>query len=217
MSIRNVCSGARRLVLALAALLTLPTGAHAAAVEQLRQFLTQTKTASGEFTQRVVPANPRPGAAPQTSSGRFTFQRPGKFRWIYEKPYEQVLVADGERFYLYDKDLKQVTVKKLGAALPASPAAILFGANDFEREFEVMDAGARDGLEWIEAKPRAKDSTFETIQIGFRDGLPAAMRLRDTFGQTTTLAFTAVERNPKVDAQAFRFTAPAGVDVLEDK
>jgi len=196
--------------------LVLPAVARAAAVDQLRQFLTQTKTATGEFTQRVVAAHARAGAAPQTSSGRFTFQRPGKFRWVYEKPYEQVLVADGERFYLYDKDLKQVTVKKLGAALPASPAAILFGANDFEREFEVKDDGARDGLEWIDAKPRARDSTFESIRLGFRDGLPAAMELKDTFGQTTSLVFASVQRNPKVDARTFQFTPPAGVDVLEE-
>lgn len=206
-----------RLVFLIALVLAPFASAQAASLDQLRQFLTQTKTASGEFTQRVVPANARPGAAPQVSSGRFTFERPGKFRWIYEKPYEQVLVADGERFYLYDKDLRQVTVKKLGAALPASPAAILFGANDFEREFEVKDAGARDGLEWIDAKPRAKDSTFESIRMGFRDGLPVAMQLKDTFGQTTSLAFAAFQRNPKVDAQVFRFTPPAGVDVLEDK
>ena len=101
------------------------------------------------------------------------FQRPGKFRWTYEKPYEQLIVADGQRLVLFDKDLNQVTIKKLQASLPSSPASILFGSNEFEKEFEVSDAGARDGLEWIVAKPRAKDTTFERIEIGFRDGLPA--------------------------------------------
>jgi outer membrane lipoprotein carrier protein len=191
--------------------------AIAGGADQLRQFLTQTKTASGEFTQRVSGPNARTGAKAQASSGRFTFQRPGKFRWVYEKPYEQVLVADGDRLFMFDKDLNQVTVKKLGAALPASPASILFGTNEFEKEFEVKDSGTRDGLEWIDARPRKKDTTFERIQMGFRDGLPAAMQLSDSFGQTTNLTFSNFERNPKVDAQAFKFTPPAGADVLEDK
>jgi outer membrane lipoprotein carrier protein len=203
--------------LGLAASLVLLSPARAGGSDQLRQFLTQTKTASGEFTQRVTGANAKAGAKAQASSGRFTFQRPGKFRWTYEKPYDQVLVADGEKLYMYDKDLNQVTVKKIGAALPASPASILFGTNEFDKEFEIKDAGARDGLEWIDAKPRKKDTTFESIKIGFKDGLPAAMQLADSFGQTTHLTFARLERNPKVDVQAFKFTAPAGADVLEDK
>lgn len=197
--------------------LALAPAARAAGVDQLRQFLSQTKAASGEFTQRVTGPNARTGAKAQTSSGRFTFQRPGKFRWVYEKPYEQLLVADGEKLFMFDKDLNQVTVKKIGAALPASPASILFGTNDFEREFAVKEDGAREGLEWVEAVPRKKDTTFERIKLGFKDGLPAAMLLSDNFGQTTQLTFARLERNPSVDAQAFKFTPPAGADVLEDK
>ena len=125
------------------------------------------------------------------------FQRPGKFRWTYEKPYEQLIVADGQRLTLFDKDLNQATIRKLQAALPSSPASILFGSNDFEREFEVSDAGARDGLEWVRAKPRAKDTPFERIEIGFRDGLPGGMLLVDSFGNTTRLQFSKVERNPE--------------------
>lgn len=185
--------------------------AHAAALDQLRSFLTQTTSARGEFTQQVVRNN-----ATQVSSGRFTFQRPGRFRWLYEKPYEQLIVADGERLTLFDKDLNQATVRKLQAALPSSPASILFGSNDFEREFAVTDAGVRDGLEWIRATPRAKDTPFERIEIGFRDGLPGAMLLIDSFGQTTRLVFGRLERNPKLDAETFRFTPPKGADVLTE-
>lgn len=187
--------------------------AQAAAVDELRSFLTQTRVAGGEFTQRV---SGRAGATPQDSRGHFVFQRPGKFRWVYVKPYEQVIVADGERLYLYDRDLSQVTVRKLGGALPASPASILFGSNEFERDFEVRDGGTRDGLAWVIATPKERDSPFERIEIGFRDGLPAAMQLRDSFGQVSTLTFTRIERNPRVDAQTFRFTPPPGTDVLED-
>jgi outer membrane lipoprotein carrier protein len=188
--------------------------AQAGAVDQLRSFLSHTQSARGEFTQRVTS---RQGAKPQDSGGTFVFQRPGKFRWIYARPYEQTIVADGKRLYMYDKDLNQVTVKQLTGALPASPASILFGSNEFERDFEVEDAGARDGLSWIVARPRAKDSPFERIDIGFRDGLPAAMQLRDSFGQLSALNFTAIERNPPIGADAFRFVAPAGADVLEDR
>jgi outer membrane lipoprotein carrier protein len=201
----------RRAVVALACLLLVPL-AEAAPLEQLRSFLTQTTTARGEFVQTVT----RSGAKPTQSSGRFVFQRPGKFRWNYEKPYDQLIVADGERLVLYDKDLNQVTIRKLNAALPSSPASILFGSNDFDKEFEVTDGGTRDGLEWVQAKPRARDSTFERIEIGFRDGLPAAMRLADNFGQVTQLTFSKVERNPKLDGETFRFTPPKGADVLTE-
>ena len=190
--------------------------AHGGSLDQLRAFLTQTSSARGEFVQRVSARSGSAGSAQPIVSGRFAFQRPGKFRWIYEKPYEQVIVADGERLVLYDKDLNQVTIRKLGAALPSSPASILFGSNEFAKEFDVTDAGARDGLEWVQATPRAKDSTFERIEIGFRDGLPQAMRLADNFGQVTQLIFSKLERNPKLGAETFGFTPPKGADVLTD-
>jgi outer membrane lipoprotein carrier protein len=198
------------LLLALAA----SAPARAGAVAALREFLLQTKTARGEFTQQVTRGQAQ--AAPP-SSGTFFFERPGKFRWIYARPYEQVLVADGERLYLYDKDLNQVTVKKVTAALPASPASILFGGSEFERDFVVTEAGTRDGVEWLKAVPRTKDSQFERIEIGFRDGAPAAMVLVDSFGQVSRLAFSRFERNAKLDAQLFRFVPPAGADVLEER
>lgn len=211
-------SGARPVAAVLlksAVLLTwaLATQAQAGAIEQLRSFLTQTTSARGEFVQRVARGA---GAAVQESGGRFVFQRPGRFRWSYERPYEQLIIADGQRLTIFDRDLNQATVRKLQTSLPSSPASILFGSNDFEREFEVSDAGARDGLEWIAARPRAKDTPFERIEIGFRDGLPGAMLLVDSFGQTTRLAFAKVERNPKLDAETFRFTPPKGADVLTE-
>ena len=206
----------RRLAAGVAVLLALLVSApaQAGAVAALREFLAQTKTARGEFTQQVTRASAQ--AAPP-SSGTFFFERPGRFRWTYAKPYEQVLVADGERLYLYDRDLNQVTVKKVAAALPASPASILFGGNEFERDFVVSEAGTRDGVEWLKAVPRAKDSQFERIEIGFRDGVPVAMVLADSFGQVSRLAFVRFERNPRLDAQLFRFVPPPGADVLEER
>ena len=188
--------------------------AQASAVAALREFLAQTKSARGEFTQQVTRGSAQ--AAPP-SSGTFFFERPGKFRWIYAKPYEQVLVADGERLYLYDRDLNQVTVKKMSAALPASPASILFGGNEFERDFVIAEAGTRDGIAWLTATPRAREAQFERIEIGFRDGAPVVMVLADSFGQVSRLVFSRFERNPRLEAQLFRFVPPAGADVLEER
>jgi outer membrane lipoprotein carrier protein len=199
-------------LLALAITAAAPT--QASAVAALREFLAQTKTARGEFTQQVTRGTAK--AAPP-SSGTFEFERPGRFRWTYVRPYEQVLVADGERLFLYDKDLNQVTVKKMSAALPASPASILFGGNEFERDFVVSDAGSRDGIDWLTATPRAKDAQFERIEIGFRDGVPAAMVIADAFGQTSRLSFGRFERNARLDPQAFRFAPPPGADVLQER
>ncbi len=180
-------------------------------LEQLREFLVRTPTARGDFVQSASRAGAPAGA------GYFEFSRPGRFRWVYTRPYQQTIVSDGARLYVYDPDLNQVTVKRLQGAIPASPASILFGSNDFERDFKVSGDGAHDGLQWILATPRSADSSFERIRIGFRDGLPAAMSLADSFGQTTELKFSAVQRNPKLGSDQFRFEPPKGADVLEER
>jgi outer membrane lipoprotein carrier protein len=201
-----------RIVGALLLMFAAAGAAHADALDDLRAFASQTKTARGSFIQRV---QSRAKASPP-ASGDFVFARPGRFRWTYTKPYEQVLVADGERLSIYDKDLNQVTVRKLGDALGSTPAAILFGSSDLDRSFVLTDAGTRGGVAWLDATPKGRDSQFEKISIGFRGGELAAMELRDALGQTTTLEFSGVERNPKVDASAFVFTPPKGVDVVTD-
>ena len=157
------------------------------------------------------------GKKTTASSGKFEFERPGRFRWNYVKPYEQTIVADGQKLYVYDRDLNQVTIKKLTAAVPASPASILFGTGDFERDFDVREDGNRDGLAWVIAKPRTRESQFESIRIGMNGAVLAAMQIVDSFGQTTDLRFSGFERNPKLDAAAFQFVVPKGADVLEDK
>ena len=189
--------------------------AHAAALDQFKAFVAGTKSAKGEFTQQQVRKSAN-GKATPASSGSFVFARPGKFIWNYQKPYEQLLQADGDQLYIYDKDLNQVTVKKLGNALGSSPAAILFGSNDLEKNFTLSEAGARDGLEWLNAVPKARDTTFEQISIGLRDGIPQAMELKDTFGQTSVLKFTNFQRNPSLGAQQFKFEIPKGADVISN-
>jgi outer membrane lipoprotein carrier protein len=188
--------------------------AHASALEQFKNFVATTKAARGEFTQQQVKKSDNGKAAP-VSTGTFLFARPGKFIWTYQKPYEQLLQADGETLYIYDKDLNQVTTKKLGNALGSSPAAILFGSNDLEKNFTLAEAPARDGLEWLNATPKTKDTTFEQISIGLRDGMPQAMELKDTFGQTSVLKFTNFQRNPSLSAQQFKFDVPKGADVFK--
>ena len=202
----------------------LATGAAAGSpTDQLHAFLAQTSSARGDFTQttpgqrNVTSTGATTTGKPVVAQGSFEFQRPGRFRWVYARPYEQLIVSDGQHLFLYDKDLNQVTKKKLAGALPASPASILFGSNDFEHDFAVSDDGSADGVEWIRALPHAKDSLFERIRIGFADGLPVAMQLRDSFGQTTELRFEHVQRNPRLGAERFEYVPPKGVDVLEEQ
>jgi outer membrane lipoprotein carrier protein len=200
----------------LASGLMLAAGAHASALEQFKTFVAGTKSAKGEFTQRQVKSMDGGTKTSTPSTGTFVFARPGKFIWSYVKPYDQVLQADGDQLYIYDKDLNQVTVKKLGDALGSSPAAILFGSNDLEKNFTLSEAGTKDGVEWLKAVPKAKDTSFEQITIGLRNGLPEAMELKDSFGQTSVLAFRKIEKNPALNAASFKFVMPKGADVFNN-
>lgn len=196
----------------LLAMLMLPAGgALASGIDALRSFIAATASAQGEFKQQVYD---RKHKLTQEASGTLAFQRPGKFRWTYAKPYAQLIVGDGAKVWVYDEDLNQVTVRQLDRALGSTPAALLAGSNDFERAFIVSERGQKDGLEWVEAVPREKDSNFETIRMGFGFSGLEVMELADSFGQTTVLKFTALHRNPKLNAALFRFVPPKGADVI---
>jgi len=197
------------------ALLAAVPAAHAAATDQLQSFVTSVKTARGEFTQKQIKGQGGDAKVAGTSSGTFAFSRPGKFTWRYVKPYDQLLQADGQTLYIYDKDLNQVTERKLDNALGSSPAAILFGSNDLSKNFDVKNGATRDGVEWLELTPKAKDTQFERIGIGFKAGNLEAMELRDAFGNTTLLTFTGMQKNPSLPAETFRFTVPKGADVMK--
>ncbi len=213
--VRAVRATIATLLLACAA--ALPVSAFATALDQFKSFVATAKSAKGEFTQRLVKSdNSASAKVSAPSTGSFVFARPGKFIWTYQKPYEQVLQADGEKLYIYDKDLNQVTIKKLGNALGSSPAAILFGSNDLEKNFALKEAGTKDGLEWLEATPKTKDTTFSQIGIGLRNGVPEAMELRDSFGQVTLLSFKKFEKNPAIGAEQFKFVLPKGADVFNN-
>lgn len=185
--------------------------AQAGAIDKLHRFLDTTKTLRADFAQIVTAKN---GKRPQPSTGVMMVSRPGKFRWQIEKPYSQLLVGDGEKVWMYDPDLRQVTVRKMSAALGSTPAALLVSANALEKNFVLRELGEREGLEWLEATPKSGDSGFDKLQIGFAGNDLKAMELFDNFGQTTSLAFLHLERNPALAATNFRFTPPAGVDVI---
>jgi len=197
----------------LGVLLALPLSASSASLERFSEFINQTLTARGEFEQKIFDRNRR---LLQESRGVLAFSRPGKFRWTYVKPYAQLIVGDGSKVWIYDEDLKQVTVKKLDQALGSTPAALLAGNNEAMRAFNLSDQGTKGGLEWLEALPRDKEGNFEKIRMGFSSSGLEVMELLDSFGQTTVLRFMSLQRNPKLDPGLFRFSPPKGADVIGD-
>lgn len=197
--------------LLVAALAASPLFAEAGAIDQLHRFLQSTRTLKAEFAQSVIARN---GRKPQNSSGVVAISRPGKLRWEIQKPYPQLVVGDGEKIWIYDPELQQVTVRKAGQAIGGSPAALLAGSNELEKNFTLSEAGEADGLAWVEATPKAADSGFEKVRLGFAGSDLKAMELLDSFGQTTLVRFSKLERNPALPAASFKFTAPAGVDVV---
>ena len=190
------------------------TTAYSASIDRYREFLDGTRSARARFEQKVYD---RSGKPVQESKGSFVFERPGKFRWVYDKPADQVIVGDGTRVWIYDRQLNQVTVRRMEAALGSTPAALLAGGTNVEKAFVLTDGGEKDGLEWVLAKPREQEAGFESVRMGFKGNELEAMELKDQFGQTTTLRFSHLQRNPKVDAQTFRFDPPKGADVLGER
>lgn len=197
----------------LAALLLYTANAGANGIDALKAFVADTRTAKADFSQTVLDKN---GATRQQTSGTMAFSRPGKFRWAYQKPFEQLIVGDGSKIYLYDVDLQQVTIKQLDQALGSSPAALLAGNNEIDKFYMLADAGTHDGLTWLSATPKDKDGSFNQILMGFNQRTLAEMRIRDNFGLTTVLKISHLERNPKLPPSTFKFTPPPGVDVISD-
>jgi len=205
----------RRISLAMAllsgALAALPAGAGS--IEKLHAFIEQTRSAKANFTQEVIDSN---GAVQQQASGTVQFQRPGKFRWTYDKPYEQVIVGDGEKLWIYDKDLNQVTKRNLDKALGSSPAALLAGADDVDKYFSLNAVGVKKKLDWLEVKPYDEESLFEKVRMGFRGNALEVMELHDHFGQKTTITFSNLQRNPRTSPDLYTFTVPKGADVVTE-
>jgi outer membrane lipoprotein carrier protein len=179
----------------------------------LRTFLAEVKTLETAFEQVVQDEK---GRRLEDSFGRFYLARPGRFRWSYTIPYVQEIVSDGEKVWIYDSELAQVTVRSAREALANAPGLLLSSDQPLDREFAIKDLGARDGLDWVGLTPKATEALFGEIRVGFRGRELAAMELVDGFGQRTTLRFKGTVRNPRIDATVFRFVPPPGVDVIED-
>ena len=186
-------------------------GARADAVDTLRNFVRDVKTGSAGFTQTVTSPD---GAKKKTSSGSFEFSRPNRFRFAYQKPFEQLIVADGNKVWIYDADLNQASSRKFSTALGATPAALLAGGN-LEQDFELSPLPDRDGMEWVQALPKLRDSGINLLKVGFRDRQMAAVEIVDSFGQRSFLQFSAFAPNAPVSPERFRFVPPKGADVIE--
>ena len=191
----------------------LPLLSHAGGLDDFLAFNQSTKSATARFEQQVVD---RSGKVVERASGTFAFARPGKFRWTYEKPHRQLLVADGAKLWIHDPDLNQVTVKRIDQAISSTPAALLAGRDDITKLFTLRDGGTADGLSWVEATPKSPDTGFERVRLGLQGKTLAAMELRDQLGGRTVLRFSDVKSNTSVPPETFSFTAPKGADVLED-
>jgi outer membrane lipoprotein carrier protein len=200
-----------RLILLLAVLI--PCAAWGASIEALKAMFAQTTTARANFAQIVLDRNMK---TLQQATGTMQFSRPGRFRWEYDRPYEQIIVSDGAKVWLYDKDLNQVTVRRLDRALGSSPAALLAGSDDIEKSYRLSSLGNQDGLDWLEAVPRTQDTAFERVKLGFGKAGLEAMELRDPFGQITVIKFSTIERNTRLPPETFRFTPPKGADVISE-
>ena len=198
-------------VLLLALLVAVSGAAWADAAQTLREFVRDVKSGKAAFTQTVSSSD---GARTKTSSGNFEFLRPNRFRFAYTKPFEQLIVADGQKVWIYDADLNQASSRKLTQALGATPAALLAGGS-LEQDFVLSSEPGRDGLDWALATPRIRDGPFQQLRVGFRGKTLAAVEILDSFGQRSKLQFNGFEPNVPFAVELFRFTPPVGADVIE--
>ena len=195
-------------------LLMFPCIAQAGAMKSLESFVKDVRKSRAIFSQIMLDKN---AEIIQEANGTMQFERPGKFRWNYKKPYEQLIIGDGETVWFYDIDLNQVTVRKLDIAIGSSPAALLAGENVIEANFDLDEIGLQGELEWLEAKPKIKEGSFESVRLGFtQTGSLKKVVLHDSFGQTTVIIFSSMEKNPYLKPELFKFTPPKNSDVISD-
>ena len=181
------------------------------AADQLAAFLDETVTLSAAFEQILLEVDGEPG---EVSRGRFYLNRPGRFRWEYREPVEQLVVGDGTRLWMYDQDLEQVTVRALDEGLAGTPAMLLSGEGSLEESFRLGASYEEDGLSWIELMPLAEPAEFQGLRVGLADGLMRVMEVRDNLDQVSRIEFSDIARNTDLDEAMFRFEPPDGVDVI---
>ena len=193
--------------------------ASAAGLESLELFMAQAQAGQADFTQVVTsPAKDGKAGRSKTSSGTFAFQRPGRFKFVYQKPFEQTIVADGQTLWLYDVDLNQVTQRAQAQVLGSTPAALLTSAANLKAlrtEFTLESAPPEGGLEWVLARPKSKDGALQSVRIGFAGEQLAALDILDSFGQRSMIRFTQLQTLAALPVDTFKFQPPAGADVLK--
>lgn len=185
--------------------------AQAGGIEALRQFNNDADGIAGTFTQTVQSKKKT-----QKSSGSFQILRPGLFKWVYQKPYQQEIVGDGQSIWLYDVDLKQVTQSNQDQTIGDSPAAILSNKSALDASYTLKEDGSQDGMDYVLASPKKNNAGYQFIRIGFKGNTLAAMELKDSFGNQTQIQFQNVNTRPNLSRSVFKFTPPKGVDVLKN-
>lgn len=192
--------------------------ASAGALDSLENFVKTAKSGRADFTQVVTsPGRDGQAARSKTSTGKFEFSRPNRFRFDYKKPFEQTIVADGQTLWLYDVDLNQVTARKQSQILGATPAALIASSPDLnalKKDFKLEAIADNDGMQWVQATPKAKDGQLHSVKIGFRGNDLGALDIHDSFGQRSVITFTKLEVNTGVATDAFQFKPPQGADVV---
>lgn len=187
--------------------------ADQAGQQRVEKFLLGLEGLQARFTQTLAG---RTGEVTDASSGVLAIKRPNRFRWDYQQPHEQTIVADGKRVWLYDADLEQVTVRALDNTLSATPAMLLSGDGKLDDNFIAVQSARENGVDWVKLEPRRNDTDFKWVRLGFNGADLRFMQLADKLGQTTTLEFSQFERNPSLDAARFVFEVPPGADVIGD-
>lgn len=212
----------RRFVLLLKiAIFLVATSAHLAradGLKSLENFVRTVNTGRADFTQTVTaPAKSGQAARSKSSSGTFEFLRPNRFRFVYQKPFEQTIVADGQTLWLHDVDLNQVTARPQAQALGSTPAALIAAAPDLkalQAEYTLQAAPEKDGLQWVLALPKAKEGQLQSVRVGFRGNDLATLEILDSFGQKSVLVFSPLVVSTPLRAADFQFKPPPGADVI---
>ena len=180
---------------------------------RLQRYLEHYKSLTGQFTQMI---SSEKSQHIQSSAGEFWIQKPNRFRWHYSTPYVQKIISNGEKLWIYDEDLEQVTIKEASQSIESSPLAVIVGATSLDTAFDVTPVDGLDNLQWLRLIPNAEANSFEFIEVGFKNGLLSKMRLKDNFGQTTYLTFTDVMVDTSIDTNRFEFAVPEGADVFNE-
>lgn len=191
--------------------LALTTEASPAAAAELQQYLAGLRSFEADFVQTLRDSR---GQEREQAKGRLYLEKPGRFRWEYREPAEQLIVSDGRNVWLHDVELEQVTVKPFDASLSMTPASLLAGDASVEDNFTIRAATSAQGVKWFELAPKRQDTDFVQVRLGFVRGELTSMELEDKLQQRTSIAFSAVKRNPRLQPALFAFAPPKGVDVI---